>query len=155
MIQIKLKKVYFKNYTYAEPYHYPLKDETDTPTLGAEPIEQLCENQTMDKLEEGEQIVVSIEKIPFIMFRISLLKYAPTVATTETLLYMETQAKKYGLISISPVSLKTYNEQSYRIERWGMYDEVGHAVNKILSVVGGFINRMGKEDFNDGNYYKE
>lgn len=100
--------------------------------------ERLCEEQKFDHLNADEQIIVSVEKIPFISFRI-----------------VRTPEQQYHLMSFSPISLRTYVEQDYRVERWGEYDEVGHAVNKVISVVAGFINKMGKEDFNDGNYYKD
>ena len=135
MVALKLKKVYSKYYPPSDPYRYEIDGES-MGTIGV--VEHLCENQKFDKLDEDEQIVVTVEKIPFVLFRIIL-----------------SPEKKYHLMSFSPISLRTYLEQAYRVERWGDYDEVGYAVNKVISVVAGFINRMGKEETNDGNYYKE
>lgn len=108
------------------------------PECAAGWVQHDCEHQIFDKLEGNEQVIITVENIPFIHFRIML-----------------TPDGKYHLTSNSPVSLRTYQEQGYRVERWDDYDGIGECVNKAVSIIGGFINRMGKENFNDGNYYKD
>lgn len=134
---IHLRKVFFKWHSTLEPLPVPSPvSPISECVLGW--VQHDCENQVFDKLEGNEQIILTIERIPFIHFRIML-----------------SPEGKYHLSSNSPISLQTYQEQSYRVERWGDYDDIGGCVNKAISIVAGFTNRMGKEDFNDGNYYKD
>lgn len=130
MIVIDLKKVYVEYHSIDNPFIVEGNDRFS----GL--VEHLCDNQTMDSLGLDEQIVATIQKIPFFYFRI--------IPVTNN---------GYELQSYSPVSLKTYTEQSVRVEKWGEYDTIGQCVDKIISIAAGFINRMGKEETNDGNYY--
>lgn len=136
MIKIKLKKVYFT--THGITNMYVTTNERGEQISSTGVFEHLSEDQTFATLKTGEQIVVTIEKIPFIMFRI-----IPVLGVN------------YTLTSVSPISLKTYLELQDRRENWGEFDDIGRCVNKVISIVAGFVNRMGGEDFNDGNYYKD
>jgi hypothetical protein len=60
----------------------------------------------------------------------------------------------YSLNSTCLISLKTYEELSYRIEKWGEYDSINKCMNKAISIVKGFqINFLTGKD-NTGDYYK-
>ena len=105
--------------------------------LGADDNWFECTDQGISELKKEERIEVAIEKAPFIKFEI---------------IYIDDG--KYGVISLSPISLRTYKEQDYRIERWGTCSTMDQCFNSIISIVGGFINNMGKKGENDGKYYK-
>lgn len=94
-------------------------------------------NQHMDQLEQDEILVITIEKIPFIK-----------------LIVTPTMQHKYCLSSKPPISMRTY-EISDENDDWGDFDEIGECVNKAVSIVAGFINWMGKEMTNNGNYYQD
>jgi len=96
-----------------------------------------CINQGISELKKEERVEVAIEKVPFIKFEITRMGN-----------------DKYGVISISPVSLRTYKEQDYHIERWTPCDTLEQCFNSVISIVGGFINYMGKKEENDGKYYE-
>ena len=136
MITLKLKKVYFTTHTVEDPYIYV---DSYIPAAISGVVSHDCEEQTFDHVGDMEQIIVTVDKIPFIKFGII---YAPLT-------------DRYILSSVSPISLRTYTEQGCKVEQWGDYDSVGKCVDKCISVVAGFINRMGKEEVNDGNYYKD
>ena len=123
MISFSLKKIYF---------------ETTTSQVTGQVVTQEKESpdQTFATLKENEEIVVSVNKVPFVEFRIAPI------------------AEKYSLTSVSPVSLRTYQTLAdNKREDWGMYMQIGYCINQVLSVMAGFINRMGKEEINDGDYY--
>lgn len=138
MITLNLKKVYFTTHTVENPYKYV--DSHGIPAVvisGA--VSHDCEEQTFDHVGDNELIIVTVEKIPFIKFEII---YAPLT-------------DRYLLSSVSPISLRNYTQQNMNGEQWGDYDSTAKCIDKCISVVAGFINRMGKEDENDGNYYKD
>lgn len=137
MITLNLKKVYFTTHGLENMYKYVDEQGETVGVTGV--VAHDCEEQTFDHVGDNEQIIVSVDKIPFIKFEII---YAPLT-------------DRYLLSSVSPISLKTYTEQGLRIEKWGDYDSVGKCIDKCISVVAGFINGMGKEEVNDGNYYKD
>jgi hypothetical protein len=137
MITLNLKKVYFTTHTVEDPYRYV--DSYGIPATISGVVSHDCEEQKFDHVGDNEQIIVTVDKIPFIKFEII---YAPLT-------------DRYLLSSVSPISLRTYTEQGCKVEKWGDYDSVGKCVDKCISVVAGFINGMGKEEVNDGNYYKD
>lgn len=61
---------------------------------------------------------------------------------------------KYKLTSNSPISLKTYEELSLRVENWGEFENINRCMNRAMSVIKGFqiYFLTGKE--NDGEYLK-
>jgi hypothetical protein len=61
---------------------------------------------------------------------------------------------KYKLTSTSPISLRTYEELSLRVEKWGEFESIERCMNKAMSVIRGFqvYFLTGKE--NDGDYLK-
>lgn len=100
--------------------------------------EYVSPDQNYELLDETENINITIDHIPFVGFKVGI------------------KNGKYWLTSISPISLKTYTEQVYRVEKWGDdFDSVRDCVNKCISVMGGFINRIGKVSVNDDDFYKE
>lgn len=133
MIALKLNKVYFKD----GEHLIQAQNEGDADVIYEGFMEYTCDNQNIDELLPHEQILVKIENIPFISFRI-----------------LNMSKNKFHVMSNSVISLKTYTEQGDRVERWGEFLTIGQALNKVISVVAGFINHMGKEKINDGNYYQ-
>ena len=97
-----------------------------------------CVDQSIEKLKLNERVQVTIENVPFLRFE-----------------FYNVIGGGYELISVSPVSLRTYRSQEYQIERWGVCGDVRLCLDKIISITAGFINKMGKEPINDGNHYKE
>jgi len=137
MIALNIKKVYFTTHGLNNPYSYV--DESGVPQIFSGIMSHDCEEQTFDHVGDNEQIIVSVAKMPFIKFEII---YAPLT-------------DRYILDSNSPVSLRTYTINDGLKERWGDYESVGKCIDKCISIVAGFINGMGKEEINDGNYYKD
>lgn len=131
MISLTLKKVY-----YTEKEGLKFVDEDNK-------VEHLCEDQTFSTLNTGEEIIIKVDKVPFITFKIIRVDIDG-----------DEPAVMYRLISLEPVSLKTYQIIHNTFDVWGDYKEIGMCIDKAISVVAGFIYRMGKEDTNDGNYYK-
>lgn len=130
MIKLALRKVY---YTTQPGANVVGKDNT---------IENLCEDQSFIQLNFGEEIIVSVGKMPFVTFKIVRVDIDG-----------DEPAVEYRLISLGPVSLKTYQPITNTYDDWGDYKEIGMCIDKAISVIAGFINRMGKEEVNDGNYY--
>jgi hypothetical protein len=62
--------------------------------------------------------------------------------------------KKYKLTTISPISLRTYEELSLKIENWGEFDSIKTCMNRAMSVLKGFQTYFLTDKENDGNYYK-
>ncbi len=61
---------------------------------------------------------------------------------------------KYKLTSTSPISLRTYEELSLRVEKWGEFESIERCMVKAMSVIKGFqvYFLTGKE--NNGDYLK-
>lgn len=137
MLTLNLKKVYFTTHGF-DNMHVYLDDNGEKLGLTGV-VAHDCEEQTFDHVGDNEQIIILVERIPFIRFEII---YAPLT-------------DRYLLSSVSPISLRTYTEQKLKIEQWGDYESVKQCINKCISVSAGFVNRMGKEEENDGNYYKD
>lgn len=143
MIKINLTKVYHKLSDIHKPdtiFSYRDK-ESGCMLIYDGWVQYTSDDQTLETLDidKKEQVIVSFEYIPFIIFRITPVKYDDII--------------KYNLTSVSPISLKTYTEQQNRMENWGDRSDINECVNKAISITGGFINGLGKINENTGNYY--
>jgi len=141
MIKINLNKVYHKFSDVHNPEEaYTYRDETSGFNLMYNGIvEYTCEDQSLDSLDidKIEQLIISFEYIPFITFRVTPKRD-------------ENSGLKYNLISISPISLRNYSEQQDRMEDWGDFDEISNCIDNVISIIGGFINGLGK--INENNW---
>ena len=142
-IAFNLQKVYYQ-YHPAEEHFQTEADKNETAETGLFRftqglIEHPCEDQSMDTLDydKKESIIITVTTIPFIRFYI-----------------LPEPEQRYKFTSISPISLKTYEEQGDRSENWGTYKEIGDCISKAISITAGFINGLKTGEINDGNYYE-
>ena len=137
-MNITIKKVkHVRDTKRYPPKEDPKNKYEELPVLVSGLFQVDCEDQNFDVLdpEQNEALVITFEHIPFISFEV---------------LPHEGQ---YGVSSISPISLRTFEEQKYRKEKWGLFNNTRECIDKAISVMGGFVNGLGKISENKGDYY--
>jgi hypothetical protein len=131
-MKINWKKHYTENRGFSNPF---ISDGYST--IGLISFESESQDLTHLNIENKEYIIGKIDNCKFpLSFTITAIN------------------KKYKLTTISPISLRTYEELSLKIENWGEFDSIKTCMSRAMSVLKGFQTYFLTDKENDGNYYK-